>query len=111
MMLDRMKTTRAFLVLAFLVLAGQLVPVPAMAHDDDHDRARRAVQAGEVLPLKTILDAVARDFPGDVVETELEEDHGQQTYEIKLIAPDGQMMKIIYDAHDGSVLKVKGKRK
>lgn len=104
-MLGGMKTTIAALSVCLSLAA------PAWGFDHDHDRARRAVQAGEVLPLRTILDNVARDFPGDVVEAELEEDHDRPTYEIKLIAPDGQVMKIIYDARDGGVIKVKGKRR
>lgn len=87
-----------------------LATAPAGASDDDHERARRAVQAGQVVPLRTILDSVARDFPGDVIETELEDRHGTPVYEIKVIAPEGRVMKVYYDARDGSLLKVKGKR-
>ena len=101
-----MKTTIASL-LALVLLAA--TPTRAAA-DDDHERARRAVQAGQVLPLRTILDHVARDFPGDVIETELEDHHGTLAYEIKVISPEGRVMKVYYDARDGSVLKVKGKR-
>lgn len=100
-----MKTLLAFL----LAVAPLLAAAPATA-DDDHERARRAVQAGQVLPLRTILDNVARDYPGDVIETELEDWHGHPAYEIKLISPTGQVMKLYYDARDGSVLQVKGKR-
>lgn len=100
-----MMTIRASL----LALAVTLAATPAGA-GDDHDRARRAVQAGEVVPLRTILDNVARDFPGDVIETELESLHGAPAYEIKLIAPDGRVMKLFYDARDGSLLKTKGKQ-
>lgn len=106
-MLSRiMKTVLAPL----FALAVLLAAPPAGAFGDDHDRARRAVQAGEVVPLRTILDNVARDFPGDVIETELEEAHGAFIYEIKLISPEGRVMKLIYDARDGSLIKVKGKR-
>lgn len=101
-----MKTALAPLF-ALLLLAAA---APAAASDDDHERARRAVQAGQVLPLRTILDKVARDFPGDVIETELEELHNAPVYEIKVISPEGRVMKIYYDARDGNVLKVKGKR-
>lgn len=95
-----------------LALAVLATAAPAAADDDrhDHDRARRAVQAGQVVPLRTVLDAVARDFPGDVVETELEDRHGAPIYEIKLISPEGQVMKLIYDASDGRLIKVKGRR-
>lgn len=107
-----MKTMRSITLAIMLSLA----PLPALAgwhgdgRDHDHDRARHAVQAGEVLPLQTILDKVAREFPGDVIETELEDEDDCPVYEIKLITPEGRVMKIIYDARDGRVLKVKGKR-
>ena len=40
----------------------------------DQDRARAALQAGEILPLSTILDRVAREQPGQVLAVELERD-------------------------------------
>jgi hypothetical protein len=46
---------------------------PAVA-SDDHDRARQALEAGEVLPLRTILERVEREYPGQVVDVELERD-------------------------------------
>lgn len=95
---------------AFLAVSLLLSAAPARARDSDHDRARSAVQAGQVLPLRTILDSVARDYPGDVIETELEESHDRLVYEIKLISPEGRVMKLIYDARDGSLLKVRGKQ-
>lgn len=96
-------------IASLLALALLAAIIPARA-DDDHERARRAVQAGQVLPLRAILDNAARDFPGDVIETELEDHHGTLVYEIKVISPEGRVMKVYYDARDGSVLKVKGKR-
>ncbi|MGE5516765.1 MAG: PepSY domain-containing protein [Bacteroidota bacterium] len=103
-----MKTAFALPLVLTLLLAT--APCGAMA-GDDHDRARSAVQAGQVLPLRTILDNVARDYPGDVIETELEDMHGAPVYEIKLISPEGMVMKLVYDARDGTLLKAKGKHK
>lgn len=88
-----------------------LAASPALsAGNDDHERARHAVQSGQVVPLRTVLDNVARDYPGDVIEIELEDQRGQPVYEIKLISPEGRVMKLIYDARDGSLLKSKDKR-
>ncbi len=89
-----------------------LVASPAQAHDDDdherdHDRVRRSVLAGEIVPLTTILDRVDREFGGEVIETELEGHHGRPVYEIKLIGRDGRMRKLLYDATDGTLLKSK----
>ncbi|HLO77469.1 MAG TPA: PepSY domain-containing protein [Magnetospirillum sp.] len=97
------------LAFPMLVLAALLAAATARA-DSDHDRARRAVQAGEVLPLRTILDQVARDFPGDVIEAELEQRHGIPAYEIKVITTDGRVIKAYYDARTGSQISAKEKQ-
>ena len=91
-----------------VILALLLLPVVAHA-GDDHERARRALQAGEVLPLKTILEKANAQFPGDLIEAELEDEHGRMVYELKLISPDGKVMKLHYDARDGSLISAKGK--
>ncbi|HLU77702.1 MAG TPA: PepSY domain-containing protein [Burkholderiales bacterium] len=88
-----------------------LLAVSAAQADDarDHDRAREALEAGEVMPLPRILDRVERDYPGRVLEVELERDDGRWLYEIKLLQPDGRVLKLDVDAADARVLKVKGR--
>lgn len=81
---------------------------PAWA-EEDHDRARRALEAGEVLPLRTILERVERDQPGQIMEVELEHEDGGWRYEIKLLRPGGALVKLKVDARDGRVLGVKGR--
>ncbi len=71
-------------------------------HDRDHDRARRAVQAGEVLPLQEVLSRLARRQPGQVLEVELERESGRWVYEIKLLQPDGRLRKLQVDARNGA---------
>ena len=56
--------------------------------DHDHDRARQALEAGEVLPLRAIIERVERSYPGQVLEVELERDGGRWIYEIKTAAID-----------------------
>ncbi len=97
------------LPLLLAIVAGTALARPALARDDDHDRARQAVRSGEALPLRTILDKAAAEFPGELIEAELEDEHGRLIYEIKLISPDGNVLKVYYDARDGSVLKIKGR--
>jgi uncharacterized membrane protein YkoI len=87
--------------LAIAVLAA----VPAHAGDaHDHDRARRAVEAGEVLPLQTILERVARDYPGQVMEVELEQKGDRWVYEIKVLRAGGTLVKLKIDGRDGRLL-------
>jgi len=77
--------------------------------DDDHDRARRAMEAGEIMPLHTLLERVARRHPGQVVEVELEREDGAWVYELKLLRPDGVLLKLELDARDGTVLRSRRK--
>jgi uncharacterized membrane protein YkoI len=92
-----------------LVIAAVL---PAQAGDSrDHDRARQALEAGEIMPLRTIVERVERDTPGQVIEVELERESGRWIYEIKLLAAGGSIVELEIDARDGSVLKRKGGRK
>ncbi|MCC6195796.1 MAG: PepSY domain-containing protein [Burkholderiales bacterium] len=83
--------------------------LPAHASDShDHDRARQALQAGEIMPLKAILERVERDTPGQVIDVELERGAGRWIYEIKVLAAGGSIVELEIDARDGSILKRKG---
>lgn len=93
----------------FLTVLLFLVSLPALG-GEDHDRIRRAVLAGEILPLERILQQVDRDYPGELIEAELESQHGRPVYEIKRLTRDGRLLKLYYDAADGTRLKVKEKR-
>mgnify|MGYP003421594002 CR=1 FL=1 len=93
------------LPLSLALLAGSGA---AYADREDHERARKALEAGEVLPLKTILERVERDFPGQVMDVELERERvgGRERwiYEIKVLRIGGALVKLKFDARDGSVL-------
>lgn len=80
------------------------------ADDEDQERARQALKAGEIVPLREILDAAAQDFDGEMIEVELERDHGRWVYEVKLICPGGRLVKAEYDARTKELLKSTGKR-
>jgi hypothetical protein len=93
-------------------LAGVLSFVPIIGHTDDHkdhERARKALLSGEVLSLRQVLDMVAREYPGEPVEIEFEQDDGLYVYEIKLLQPSGSILKMKIDATSGKVIKVKGR--
>ena len=78
------------------------------ADEHDHDRARRALESGEILPLRTILERVERDYPGQIMEVELEREDARWIYEIKLLRTGGALVKIEIDARDGALLGIKG---
>lgn len=88
-------------------LVSTLLAAPPARADSEQDRARAAVQAGQVLPLKTVLERLERDHPGQVLEVELEHDDGRWVYEIKLLQPGGRLLKLELDAATGTVLRRK----
>ncbi|MEO7940453.1 MAG: PepSY domain-containing protein [Burkholderiaceae bacterium] len=97
---------RVYSLMVTLALGG--VALHALADGQrDHDRARAALNAGEILPLATILERVATVQPGQVLEVELEQDHGSWIYELKLIQSSGALVKLKVDARDGTVRKQK----
>lgn len=90
-------------------LLGLLAIPTARAGDDDHERARRAVEAGRIRPLVQLLAEIERRFVGQVVETELDDDDDERwTYEFKLLPPSGRMYKVELDAATGAVIGTKG---
>lgn len=88
-----------------LLLASALAP----AGEDDHDRARAALERGEVMSLRHILDRVEREHPGKIVEVELEREHGRWIYEIRLLRESGELVKLELDARDGSLLRARSR--
>lgn len=71
----------------------------------DHDRARAALKAGEVLPLQEVLARVQRSHPGAVLEVELEREDGRWIYELKLLQSGGRLLRLDVDAKTASVLR------
>ena len=94
---------------AWVVLClGLMCVASASAGDErDHERARAAVQAGEVLPLTVLLEKLRRTHPGQVLELELERDGARWIYEIRLLQPDGALLKLDIDAATGQVLQAR----
>ncbi|HUG59437.1 MAG TPA: PepSY domain-containing protein [Candidimonas sp.] len=76
--------------------------------ESDHEQARHALEAGEILSLRTVMDQVERDYPGQIVKIEFERDDGVWLYEIKVLQSGGRLVKMKIDARDGTVLKIKG---
>lgn len=89
-----------------------LAPPPVLA-SPDHERARQALQSGEILPLDKILTKVSAKQPGQILEVELDHDPTKDgkvwVYEIKGVAADGRLFKMKVDARTGDVLESRSK--
>ena len=99
-----MNSTYRLLIFALCLL----IAVPVMA-GDDHEKARKALESGQVLPLQQILQKISKDYPAQVIEIDLEHKWNGWIYEIKQIGPDGSLSKLEVDAKTGAVLKQKSK--
>jgi uncharacterized membrane protein YkoI len=93
--------SRIILVALLLLTAGSFAASAAAHADDDHERVRAAREAGRILPLRELLARVEAEHPGEVLEVELEDEHGRLVYEIKLLRPGGRVTKLHYDATTG----------
>ncbi|MFA7280450.1 MAG: PepSY domain-containing protein [Sterolibacterium sp.] len=98
----------SLLTLSVALLLATVANVPSWAGDGyDQDRARQALEAGEILPLNTILERLGRDNPGQIMEVKLERKEPRWIYEIKVLRTGGAMVKLKLDAHDGTLLETK----
>ncbi|MBI1621203.1 PepSY domain-containing protein [Aquamicrobium zhengzhouense] len=88
-------------LIAFALLAAL---APAMA-DDDHDRARRALERGQILPLSRIIEIARKDTPGKIIDVELDDDDDRFVYEIELLDSRGRVIEMKLDAANGRVLE------
>jgi uncharacterized membrane protein YkoI len=82
----------------------------AAAHGDDgaahdHDRARRAVEHGEAMPLSDILARVRTELGGEVVGVAFRRKKDLWIYEFRVITPAGQLDEVYVDAATAHILK------
>ncbi|NYT62016.1 PepSY domain-containing protein [Alcaligenaceae bacterium] len=104
-----LKIPWAAALLAGALGIGLLAGGASYGGESDHEQARHALEAGEILPLRSVMDQVDRDYPGQIVKIEFERDDGIWIYEIKVLQSGGRLVKLKIDARDGTVLKVKDK--
>lgn len=94
-----------------MALAVNTLTVPTVwaSGEDDHERARQALQSGQILPLRTVLERLERSHPGKVLEVELEQKDGLWIYEVKLLQADGQLVKLMLDAKIAVIIERKNR--
>lgn len=90
------------------VTIGLFGLIPPAYPDDDIIEYQRL--KSEVVPVEQLFKNVQKDFEGIILELELEEEDLRWIYEVKLLTPQGNVLKIDYDAKTMAVLTVKGQR-
>ncbi|PCM44801.1 PepSY domain-containing protein [Marinobacter sp. ANT_B65] len=99
--------TSAFIAVAFVAALCFFAAAPASA-DDDWRKLHEEVQAGRIKPLGDILDSLLRDWEGQVIDVDFEEDDGRRLYEIELLGPEGQVVEFEVDAVTGELIGIEG---
>jgi uncharacterized membrane protein YkoI len=92
---------------ALLIVAMLLSPLHAAQADDDHIEARHLLDAGEILPLESILKNVRDKFPGKILEVKLEREDREIAYEVEVLGDDSVVREVYIDARTGKVLSSK----
>lgn len=79
--------------------------LPSARAGDDHAKAARLRDAGEILPLERIVERAREQHPGRVLETELEDKRGRYVYEVELLDESGSVWEMKFDARTGALLE------
>ena len=87
--------------------------LPGLAHAEptDQERARAAMEAGEIMPLKDILAKIDRQYSGRVLDaklTDLEQGLHGWIYSIKFLTPQDNLLVLKVDAGTGVILEIEG---
>jgi uncharacterized membrane protein YkoI len=93
-------------MLAALAGCGQPQQSSAPAGAVEEARHEGPVQpAGNNLPFLKIQAIALTAVPGEIVKVDLENDHGQDVYEFKILARSGRVIELEIAAKTGQILK------
>jgi len=88
-----------------LIAISLLTAVSSIADaDDDHDKAKRLMDEGNILPLKIILQKAREIHHGKIIEVELENKKDKKIYEVELLTPEGSVIELKFNARTGEHL-------
>ena len=82
------------------------MPWQILQADQDADRARMLKQRGDILPLEQVIESAMAVKPGQILETELDEDDGRYVYELEILDDRGQVWELELDASTAELLEL-----
>ena len=95
--------THRRILLVALLCSGLAGVAPSRA-DDDADRARGALERGEIRPLEEVLRAARTAVPGDVVSVDLKRHDGRWLYKLRILDADGKRRTVKVEARTLKIL-------
>lgn len=91
-------------MLPALIFACLVLPLAVNADRMDHDLVKELREAGEIVPLQSLLPDARARHSGRIIEIELEYKRDLLVYEIEMVGDDGVVQEYFYDATDGRFL-------
>ena len=107
MKLSSQKAIHSVTAMLMVLLTCSLPATSALATPTDQERATQAVQAGEILSLRVILERLEQTQPGQVLDVEFEQKKGVWIYELKILKAGGRLQKLKVDAKTGEIISNK----
>jgi uncharacterized membrane protein YkoI len=107
MKLSSQKPIHTVTAMLMVLLTCSLPATSALATSTDQERATQAVQAGEILSLRVILERLEKTQPGQVLDVEFEQKKGVWIYELKILKAGGRLQKLKVDAKTGEIISNK----
>ncbi|MGR5126213.1 PepSY domain-containing protein [Photobacterium swingsii] len=96
--------------IALMCATATAAPTPRLEIDEDHDDFMEAVEQGLIQSFSALQATVARQLHGRIIKVELEEDDDIWIYELKLLDPNNNIVKVEYDARTLSIIKISGRQ-
>ena len=90
-------------------LAPLTYATPLLEIDEDHDEVMEAVRLGLIQPFSALQTKVNQQLNGRIIKVELEEDDDIWIYELKLIDPNNNIVRVEYEAKTLSIIEIKGR--
>ncbi len=91
------------LIIILTLTVSFIAPAFTLA-DEGHEKAKQLREAGEILPLETVIKTATEKKPGRVIEAELKKSRGGYVYEIELVDKSGVVWELKYDAKTGELI-------
>ena len=107
MKLKSQKTIPTATAMLMVLLTCSLLATSALASSTDQERATQAVQTGDILSLRVILERLEQTQPGQVLDVEFEQKKGVWIYELKILKAGGRLQKLKVDAKTGEIISNK----
>lgn len=92
------------MLLSLALVAGMISPTVAADNDPDAETIRQWVEEGRILPLQELLDRHKERIDGELLDLEVEREHGRIVYELEVMDGHGRVHEIYLDAASGEWL-------